>query len=242
MKVGGCIHKDVAYLYERGLREKNQDAILFLSNHTADGVASIAAVFDGIGGLVEGENASGFCAKELSNWFYLEYMDLLKNRQSQGAIKRSMQRMLYKIHNKIKIYSKKNGIHMGTTASIIIIKNYKYMIFHYGDSRIYKLHRNARLLTVNQIDDDGNLTKCIGCGNYNKAYFKSGIILPGEGILLMSDGLTHFLSDKDYVSLIRKRTGNENLHNRNQKLLEALYIRAKQRGERDNCSGVYIQF
>lgn len=62
--------KIVSEIYwDRGKREKNQDSVLLEQVITVRGRILLAAVCDGIGGLSEGETASGFILEKLPQRF-----------------------------------------------------------------------------------------------------------------------------------------------------------------------------
>ena len=61
-----------AYLWEKGECETNEDSLVLQQVETRVGTVTLAAVCDGVGGLKEGETASGYMAEMLIVWFYKE--------------------------------------------------------------------------------------------------------------------------------------------------------------------------
>lgn len=135
MQTYGC-------LYERGQRESNQDSIALHKIVTSYGEAVLAVVCDGMGGMDEGETASGYVAERMSCWFYEELPLLLERRAGMKRIACSIERKLFHLHIDLKEYGKRKGIVTGTTVSILLIMDKKYLICHLGDSVIFRIRRN----------------------------------------------------------------------------------------------------
>lgn len=134
MQTYGC-------LYERGQRESNQDSLALHKIVTSFGEVVLAMVCDGMGGMDEGETASGYVAERMSCWFYEELPLLLERRVGMKGIARSIERKLFHLHIDLKEYGKRKGIVTGTTVSILVIADQKYLICHLGDSVIYRIRR-----------------------------------------------------------------------------------------------------
>lgn len=134
MQIYGC-------LYERGQRESNQDSIALHKIVTSYGEAVLALVCDGMGGMDEGETASGYVAERMSCWFYEELPLLLERRVGMKGIARSIERKLFHLHIDLKEYGKRKGIVTGTTVSILLVAEQKYLICHLGDSAIFRIKR-----------------------------------------------------------------------------------------------------
>ncbi|MDE6712349.1 MAG: protein phosphatase 2C domain-containing protein, partial [Lachnospiraceae bacterium] len=134
MQTYGC-------LYERGQRESNQDSIALHKIVTLYGETVLAVVCDGMGGMDEGETASGYVTERLSCWFYEELPLLLERRLGMKWIARAIERKLFHLHIDLKEYGKRKRIVTGTTVSILLVIDKKYLICHLGDSVIYRLDR-----------------------------------------------------------------------------------------------------
>lgn len=134
MRTYGC-------LYEKGRRESNQDSIALHKIITLYGEAVLAVVCDGMGGMDEGETASGYVAERVSCWFYEELPQLLERRAVLKDIARTIERMLFHLHIDLKEYGKRKKITTGTTVSILLATDQKYLICHLGDSAVYRIKR-----------------------------------------------------------------------------------------------------
>ena len=136
----------------------------------------IYAVFDGIGGMEKGEYASYICSRVLGN--NLERKDVINI-----------------INDKIIDINNIENIKMGSTASIVRIKNNKLYISQVGDSPIYILS-DGNFIKIIENDSKVNLLE-----NYlgkdkdlriNNQVFN---IKNGDKILICSDGLSKEIGD-----------------------------------------------
>lgn len=136
----------------------------------------IYAVFDGIGGMEKGEYASYVCSRVLGN--NLERKDVINI-----------------INDKIIDINNIENIKMGSTASIVRIKNNKLYISQVGDSPIYILS-DGNFIKIIENDSKVNLLE-----NYlgkdkdlriNNQVFN---IKNGDKILICSDGLSKEIGD-----------------------------------------------
>ncbi len=75
--------------WDRGMRDGNQDSISLQEVRMKGKMVVFALVCDGIGGLEQGEKASGFVAEKMTEWFYREAIVMLKRRKSRKKIEKS---------------------------------------------------------------------------------------------------------------------------------------------------------
>ena len=76
--------------WERGRRAmRNQDSVVLLQVLTARGRVLMAAVCDGMGGLEQGETASGYVTRRLQEWFYASLLRAIRKRKAYWIIRRS---------------------------------------------------------------------------------------------------------------------------------------------------------
>ena len=69
--------------WDKGLRENNQDSLILEQVVTVKGRVLLAAVSDGVGGLLEGEVASGFILEKVHAHFYDEILPLIRRGKSR---------------------------------------------------------------------------------------------------------------------------------------------------------------
>lgn len=225
-----------AYLWEKGECKTNEDSLVLQQVETRVGTVTLAVVCDGIGGLKEGETASGYVAEMLIVWFYKELMPMAQKHKSGRKIYKSALKMLYEADERLKEYGRKKKIRLGTTVTILIFIGKQFYMIHIGDSRIYKVKRKIKVLTKD--DGDGKvLHRCIGAGKWEKPQWKQGKVRGKTGFLLCTDGFYKKLSQEELGVVASPQCREE----------KALGKRLKEAGEyikrrrmRDNASAVIL--
>jgi protein phosphatase len=113
---------------------------------------------------------------------------------------------------------------LGATLVLALVRGGVALLAHLGDSRIY-LHRGGQLLQLtrdhsvvqNMIDNgmltqaqavashgNGGPTRFIGMAGLAMADVRQLTLLPGDRLLLCSDGLTEMLYDEDVLAILNK--------------------------------------
>jgi len=188
-----------AYLWEQGECRNNEDSLVLLQAQTRRGTVLVAAVCDGIGGLSEGETASGYMAEMTAVWFYKELLPMAEKHKGQKSLYRSVVRLLYETDEKLKEYGRKKKIRLGTTFTLLFVIHDRFYLMHIGDCRIYQVRKKVMMLTK----DDGEgrfLHKCIGAGKWEKPQWKCGRLKRKTGFLLCSDGFYRKLGEKEIAA------------------------------------------
>lgn len=241
------------YNTDIGIRkESNQDSLLIKTAKSSRGNIGMFSICDGMGGLSNGELASATVIRNLSNWFIEELPKLLIKEDFKLEIQRSISNLITESNNKLVDYGQKNNIKLGTTMSTLIIIDNVYMIFHIGDSRIYRL-KGKKLI---QITEDqtfiarelamGNITKeeakvhpkrntlleCVGVRGKANMIIKKGTVEKDDVFLLCSDGFYHKVTEEEIVYSFSS-IANETIINNKSRILVDL---AKRRREIDNIS------
>lgn len=239
-----------AYWEKGNVRPINEDSLLLLQSLTVRGRVLLAAVCDGMGGMEQGECASGYLTEELITWYYDSLIPAVGKKKPIWVIRRSFQRKLYQICRRMEVYGNSHEIALGTTMSVLVLWEKRYLIWHLGDCRIYYLTekkgfirgtagRKIALLTRDHNEDLSKLTKCVGSFvPYFVPDFVTGII-PREGIfLLCSDGFWHLIREEEMeqVLSLKELTDEKQIEKRLQELGKA----AIRRGERDNISALCV--
>lgn len=226
--------------WDRGNREKNQDSVLVEQVLTVRGRILLAVVCDGIGGLSEGETASGFILEKLLWHFYEQIISLLKRRKGKKALQRSILRCFWKINKALNAYGESRECKLGSTVSLLLVWRRNYLVAHLGDSRIYRLYgkNKSKKLTKDHSDGKNGLTKCLGSFPYQTPDILTGKMQRKTGFLLCSDGFFHCLTENRLAESLSPReiTSEEQIEKRLCRLAE--YDR--QQGEGDNISAVYV--
>ncbi|MBD5519656.1 MAG: serine/threonine-protein phosphatase [Lachnospiraceae bacterium] len=224
------------------LHDVNQDSLVLIQALTSQGRVLMAAICDGMGGMDMGEVASGYLTEELVTWFYDGLLDAIGKKKALWIIGRCAKRKLYQIQRRIECYAGKRSLEIGTTMSMLILWEKRYLIWHLGDSRIYRLKRGreakVQLLTKDHADNEGRLFKCIGNFGYFVPDFTMGSVKKGEAFLICSDGFRKRIDVEEMGEALSPSRIREN---RIRKHLREIGDAAMRRGERDDISAVYVK-
>lgn len=237
---------DTSVYWSKGaVREANQDSLIVQQALTSRGRVLLAAVCDGMGGEDEGERASGYLTEELIAWFYDSLLRAISKKKPLWSIRHSAERKIYQVQSRIQRYAKRNSLQMGTTLSLLLLWEKKYLLWHLGDSRIYHLHgrktgrrkERMELLTKDHVCGSNMLTKCVGSFGFFMPDFKMGAIRSGEGFLLCSDGFWHKIKPGEIEDVLPPEQMTKE---RCDKRLHELGVAIMRREETDNLSAIYI--
>ncbi|HDP69988.1 MAG TPA: Stp1/IreP family PP2C-type Ser/Thr phosphatase [Actinobacteria bacterium] len=219
-------------------RDINEDA--YLTN------GAIFAVADGMGGHKAGEVASALALKVLAENLDFE-KDIFKTLSS------SIKKANKTVYRESVTSPGKHG--MGTTLTVVIIKNNKAIIGHIGDSRAYLL-RDLKLVQltrdhslVAQMVKEGQLTakearfhpqrsiitRALGAKEVAEPDIFEFTIKSKDRVLLTTDGLTSMLADAEILKILI-----QNLEP--QAACNLLVDEANKRGGLDNITVVLIDF
>lgn len=201
-------------------------------------------VADGVGGASRGERASQYAAQKVL-YEYFQYPDTPPEERLKVLLRRA--------GNEIHQFAIDNGTSkMATTMVAAVIRGDKLTIANVGDSRGY-LIRNGQIIQISRdhnLADEmvrngsitveeakhskikNKLTRSLGGEHDVKVdIFKDIELLPGDLIILCSDGLTRYATDDDLLNLSAEGTLDEICHR--------MITFAKQSGGADNIS-VYL--
>lgn len=210
-------NEDNIYINKFMLPEKNDGLKNYKLNQYKLTNNLIYGIFDGIGGLSQGERAS--------------YLVVSTIRQSSTKIK--IKEILNKANNKILMLKKENDINLGTTASIVSFNNKKINLYMVGDSTIY-IYSNNQLYKYRQQENENNkLDNYIGIENM-KIKEEILTIHNNDKILICSDGLTNEVGDNEIEYIL---SSSDNIEYITNKLLNL----ALNSGGRDNISIITLR-
>lgn len=220
--------------------EKNQDSVVLQQALTGRGRLILAAVCDGMGGLSHGEAVSGYAAEQFRDWFYTELFAMVRKNKRYWVMRRSLDRLVYHMQGQFARYAKREEISLGTTMTVFVMWDRTWLLWHLGDSRAYRLRgRRMEQLTDDHAQDAGKLTKCLGSFGYFVPQHRMGVLKPGDGILLCTDGFRRRVLEEELREVMNPRelSGEEQIGRRLREIGET----CMKRGERDNLSAVYIK-
>ena len=225
----------------RGCRARdNQDSVVLLQALTARGRVLLAAVCDGMGGLAQGEIASGYVTERLQEWFYESVLYAVRKKKPYWVIRRSLDRLTFHMQQQLQQYARQEENDLGTTMTVLVIWERTYLIWHLGDSRLYRLRgRHMERVTRDHIRRREQLTKCVGSFGYYVPDHHMGVLRQGEGILLCSDGFRHCVTGEELQEVLSPQQMQEEAQI-DRRLLE-IGEACMKRGEQDNLSAIYIK-
>jgi len=213
-------------------------------------------IADGIGGHNAGEIASKLAVESIMNFVNcIDDSEFNKNSDEiqvqqiiHDAIVKTNETVFKKSLQKIEFKG------MGTTLVLALFQKPNTIhVANVGDSRAY-LFRNGKLemltedhsVTATMLRDGiitkseakkhhyrHHLTRSIGTSNNTKVFTSFFNIIPGDKILLCSDGLWDVLSDKEITGLLQKHTSPK-------KICEDLIAKANEMDSSDNISSIVI--
>ena len=194
------------------VRQRNEDRFFIDRN--------VCAVTDGMGGYSGGEIASTYAVDEIRE--YLASLETVGQQDLCDAIIHANQRIVNRVASEERLAG------MGTTAVVTAIKDNQLYWASVGDSRFY-VYRDGllkqittdhsmvqELLTAGEITKDemlshpqrNLLTRAVGVDEVLEV--DSGIesILPGDRILLCTDGLSGYVTDDVIASALQSSDDN----------------------------------
>lgn len=214
---------DYAARVEIGKRETNDDRILIggqildmTSNDGALMLPTIAAACDGCGGYSGG----GIAAQTVLDVLSCEKPDAMSNTSYLVQALDNCTQAVLKKKVEMPSYSK-----MCTTIAGCVFLNNSIMVFHAGDSRVYRCNRWGiakmtvdhsvvqQMVDMGQITDEEALknpnrniiTRSIGGGNLPPEIYVTGTaIAPGEKYLICTDGLWESVPAKEIKEILLK--------------------------------------
>lgn len=234
------------------VRKVNEDSFLC---EKLEGIEDsyLYIVADGMGGHNAGEVASSMAVQEVASHIRKNVEELRHGaREIQALVRNSM------LYANDKVYKtsiiKKDCLGMGTTLSMVLIKDGSAYIGHVGDSRIYlikdkkirKLTEDHSLVaelvkagTIKPEEADSHpqrnvITRALGT-EYNldpDVFIES--VQCGDIILICTDGLSNAVNEED---MIKTAVSSQDL----EEACELLISKAKDNGGFDNITAVVIQ-
>ena len=234
------------------VRKVNEDS--FLCEMLEDGDGSyLYIVADGMGGHNAGEVASSMAVQEVASHIR-ENIGLLKlgDKEIRDLIRNAIVYANEKIYKTSIIRS--NCLGMGTTLSMVLVRDNRIYIGHVGDSRIYLIRENiisrltedhslvAELVKAGTIKpEEANnhpqknvITRALGTEYTIEPDVSQCDIQNDDFILICTDGLSNAVYEKD-MAYVLSNTSDLN------EACELLIDKAKEKGGFDNITAVIFQ-
>jgi protein phosphatase len=230
------------------IRSGNEDS--FETNVNSDRTFGIFVVADGMGGHAAGEVASLMAVQAVIS----ELGDLTAIDDTGRAgtkLADSLRTANRNIHDRMLAEADKQG--MGTTASVLVLDQKRYLIGQVGDTRVYLL-RDGQLQQITkdhsyvqeQVDAgfltpeqakyhpySNVITRCVGASESVEPDVYRGDIKSGDIFLVASDGLTGMVDDRRIQTLLMSRAEPE-------RKVHSLISEANGRGGLDNITAIVV--
>ncbi len=247
---------NIAVLTDCGrVRPNNEDAVF------ADQALGLAILADGMGGNNGGEVASAMAISLLSNSLAAILHACF---QAEDAATHSLEELKTRLQAEIDAVnlaifnvslSEARFAGMGTTLVLACFYDNRMTVAHIGDSRLYRL-RQGRLMQLTRdhsllqeyLDNGmmragdtrfagykGLLTRALGVGPWADVDIADHDLLPGDVVLLCSDGLSEMVPEEVIADILQ--AGRE----APQLAAEALVRTANERGGMDNVSVIVVK-
>src|SRR3954466_14143777 len=218
----------------------------------ANGSRGVFIVADGMGGHAAGEVASEMAVQILMRELKkASDSTAVSDGSTSKALADSLRRANRAIHDRTLTEVDKQG--MGTTASVLVLADSRYVIGQVGDSRVYLLRDGMlKQLTkdhsyVQEQVDLGNLTpeqaryhpysnvitRCVGASPEVEPDLYHGEAKTGDIFLIASDGLTGMVDDRRLAQLLMSRAEPE-------RKVASLISEANGRGGLDNITAIVV--
>lgn len=248
----------LVYLTDRGeVRDTNQDSYCVEIAKRGESNYAMLAVCDGMGGLEQGEVASGAAVQGLRTWF-LQYLDSSRDSEMDDqSVFSSWEACIQQIHQCLLTYSERNHIRLGTTLSVIFLAGKYYRVGQVGDSRVYLGGlEGGKLITRDQtlgqqILEKGDITEkelrcdrrqsvleqCVGQREVKPVYQSGALTAPGW-VFLCSDGLYHICTREEICNAVQDAKDRDSLR---MGLLQ-LIAKARDGNECDNITALALKW
>ena len=227
------------------MRQVNQDSV-YVSQEPVGNLPNLFLVADGMGGHQAGDMASRMAVEML--------LRSICNNEGHDPIiilKECVEEMNASLWRLSKEDPGLSG--MGTTLVGAVLTGDTLHIVNVGDSRLYVMDEAIHQITrdhslVEEMIAQGRLergsleyqakknviTRAIGVSESVVADFYEVVLMPGERILMCSDGLSTMLTDEEILTIVRRDIP---LNERTAALVEA----ANLSGGRDNITVILIE-
>lgn len=194
-----------------------------------------AAVFDGMGGGIHGEEIAQLAANETKFFF--------DNRFDENSYTESFNKMIRYLQEKaVKEREKMDSSHSGCTAVFAFLREEKAYIANVGDSRAYYINSSG----VSQISQDhrfssyitkkGELFQFLGMNEEDgeiDPYISEQNLGSAAYLMLCTDGLSDYVSNDQIFDVVR---GDGDLVNKAQALVKS----AKEQGSKDDITVIIM--
>ncbi len=232
--------------WDKGARLLNQDSVSLQEVRIRGKKALFALVSDGIGGLQEGEYASGYVAEQMTEWFYKEGIQLLAQRKRRKIIEKAGLRALCSCNEELRRYGTRCEEKLGTTVTMLLLYKKRYILWHSGDTRAYYIRAKGirkgqscmKRLTTDHTRGNHTLIRCIGSFTWKEPDVHHGVSRSRSTILLCSDGFHNRIGEAQIAEAFHP--AYVRCQQQLQKSMRQLGMYVSEQGETDNRSAIAV--
>ena len=226
------------------VRAVNQDRTLVCAGRKGSYNAALLVIADGMGGLSDGEKASGAAVDALMSWW-----DAFEGAEMK-SVSEQLDAAIYDVHRQIYYQASEKGRRCGSTLSLVYLQDEQCLLKQIGDSRVYLVDETGLTqLTVdqnwyNQVTASGQLPPEEAALNHRKGALVNALgasdelnietkCLPARrstAYLLCSDGFYHMAPLQEIAGRLRRQAP--------QKILDRLLAAVLEGPASDNASAV----
>jgi protein phosphatase len=239
------------------LRESNEDSLLVLegvwNNRSVSRPVGLYVVADGIGGNEGGEIASGMLVSGLARRA-AELLPGLLVDEPRFDGRTWLAGAIQSVNEEIFEWAREAGYDFGTTVVAVLLRGEQALIAHVGDSRVYLINASR----IEQLTVDHSLVESLVIANQisreeARAHPNANVIyrtvgdqanvavdlrvarlMPGDRLLLCSDGLSGMITDETIHQLVMNAPSP-------QPACDALVDAANAAGGEDNCTVILVE-
>ena len=234
-------------LTDIGLRRPVNQDYIFESVNPVGAFPNLFILADGMGGHKAGDFASKYLVETM-----VGYISCTKDVQIVKALSNALKLSNMMIYHKSQEVPELSG--MGSTMVAAVIEEDRLTVANVGDSRLYLIRDGITQVThdhsyVEELVEKGELergsadylmkkniiTRAVGSEMDVEADYFEVDLLPGDQILLCSDGLTNMVDDDTIFSII---SGGGSLNYK----ARTLVMTANENGGNDNIAVILVKF
>lgn len=217
-----------------GMRKNNEDRFLCICKEKNKKIFAVFAVADGVGGRPKGENASTIVMNEVKLWAKKMFYQMEENVVDPLN---ELERLIKCANTHVFNYGIKNGIHPGSTLTMLLFYDSEIYLAHVGDSIAYQIEKGfSYKISDDHVGYSGKkkgLTSCIGTKDkVNVIQIKKLTTNLPTVFFIGSDGLFNTLQLNKYI---------EPLMNDKKDVLSEILKDVRVEGETDNATGIVIK-
>jgi serine/threonine protein phosphatase PrpC len=252
--------------HEGLVKAVNEDQIfLRLGTVPNKGEVALALIADGMGGTNRGDQASEYVKGEVKAWWNQQIYGVFQSRNPLRQMSLELMQLFGRLNDNLVELGDSQRIKLGTTLTLLVLYQGKYLITHIGDSRVYHCtyNRAISIWEIAHLTQDHTwvaeqvknkkisseearnhskrhvLVQCIGVTRELTPFQTDGIYSSLDLFLLSSDGFYSMFSKKEINELINVLLITQNY--KLQEVSEKLVKMALQRGATDNVSVLLIK-